>query len=240
MDYAVVTNPGTRDHNEDSFLALENDAGSLFVVADGLGGHGSGEVASAIAAETFRKRFIYDPADAGAFLPGAFMAAQSNILEEQKAQSSPFDMKTTCVALLIAEGICRIGYIGDSRAYVFRNNRIKARTLDHSVPQMLAASGEIKERHIRSHPDRNLLLRVMGNEWDSPCFELLEEIPLSGCQAFLVCSDGFWELCDEKKMRTSLKKSRKAAQWLRLMTEEVEKKGLGRETDNFTAIAVVC
>jgi len=238
MDYALITKPGTRENNEDSMVALENDVCSLFVVADGLGGHSGGEVASAIATDTFRECFDNGIDDAGAFFPETFMAAQLSILEEQKTRNTPYDLKTTCVALLITDDTCRIAHIGDSRAYVFQKNRVRLRTLDHSVPQMLVTSGSIKEKHIRNHPDRNRLLRVLGTDWDSPCFDASDDINISECRAFLLCTDGFWELCDEKKMCTFLKKSGNAAQWLGLMTDEVEKNGQGRDMDNFTAIAI--
>jgi len=240
MNFAHITNPGTRDYNEDAAVFLQGAAASLFVVADGLGGHGKGEVASAIATETFRKNFFDTTIPADAFIPETFLAAQYHIMQEQKAQNASFEMKTTCAALLIADGLCRIGHIGDTRTYVFAKNKVKMRTQDHSVPQMLVLSGEIKEKQIRKHPDRNRLLRVMGIDWDGPRYELTEALPLQACQAFLLCSDGFWELCDEKRMRTFLKKSKNAEEWLRMMTAEVEKNGKGQDMDNFTAIAVFC
>lgn len=240
MDYAFVSNLGTRDYNEDSVVALETDNKSLFVIADGLGGHGKGEVASAIVTDTFKKCFENENIDDDTFIPSTILESQSSILREQKAQNAPFEMKTTCAALLISNGMCRIGHVGDTRAYVFKKNKVKVRTLDHSVPQMLVMSGEIKEKHIRNHPDRNRLLRVLGIKWDSPLYEVSEDIPLSECQAFLLCSDGFWELCDEKMMCYFLKKSNYADEWLNMMSDEVNKNGKGTDMDNFTAITIMC
>ena len=240
MEYAYITKPGTRDYNEDSALYIESDTESLFVVADGLGGHGKGEVASAIVTETFKQNFESANIPADYFIPETILAAQYNILEEQKVQNATFEMKTTCVALLIADGICRIGHVGDTRAYCFSKNKVVSQTIDHSVPQMLVMSGEITEKQIRNHPDRNRLLRVIGIDWDSPRYELSEDFQIGDCQAFLLCSDGFWELCDEKKMGIYLKKSKNSEEWLQLMTKEVEKNGKGKDMDNFTAIAVIC
>lgn len=240
MDFAYITNAGTQAGNEDSFALSENEKGSLFVVADGLGGHGKGEVASAIASSAIKEYFEKSGADARSFLPEAFSEAQSRVLDGQKALNSPFDMKTTCTALLIADGICRICHIGDTRAYVFHRNKVKTRTLDHSVPQMLVASGELKEKHIRAHPDRNRLLRVLGVGWEAPQYELSKDIPLSECQAFLLCTDGFWELCGEKTMCAFLKRSANASGWLSLMEDEVKKNGKGTNMDNYTAVAVIC
>ena len=240
MDIAEITRPGSRDYNEDCAVILHRGEDYCFVVADGLGGHGKGEVASALATETFRQRFETAAVGDASFLPDTLLAAQQRILDEQKVQNAPFEMKTTCTALTVSGGIVRIGHIGDTRAYVFEKNRVRYRTLDHSVPQMLVLSGEIREKQIRHHPDRNRLLRVMGIPWDGPRFELAEECPLSSCQAFLLCCDGFWELCDEKKMSAFLKKSRTAQEWLQHMTQEVERNGQGQDMDHSTAIAVIC
>jgi len=242
MNYAMVSKLGNRDNNEDSITAIETDIGSLFVVADGLGGHGKGEVASAIVTETFQNMFknCSDTEKTSEFIAEAFNAAQSNIVEAQVSQNALDEMKTTCAALLVCGNFYVTGHVGDTRIYTFLNNKVKERTRDHSVAEMLAISGDIKEKKIRHHPDRNRLLRTMGITWNSPLYELTDDIQLSECQAFLLCTDGFWELCDEKKMCTYLKKSSCAEEWLNLMTVEVEKNGKGKDMDNYSAIAVSC
>ena len=131
-----------------------------------------------------------------------------------------------------------IGHIGDSRGYVFYKNKVKTRTLDHSIPQMLVLAKEIKEDMIRNHPDRNMLLRVMGVEWDEIMYELMQPISLKKCQAFLLCSDGFWELIDEKEMSTQLRKSNSVEEWLDNMVKIVENNGKYKNMDNYSAIAV--
>jgi len=240
MTYHSITHPGTRPINEDSAACLEQDGSLCFIVADGLGGHGKGEVASQKLVEVLAQAFAMGAEDGGAFLASAFTLAQDEIMAEQKRQNAQAEMKTTGVALTIIGGKCRWAHVGDSRLYMFRRNRVKARTLDHSVSQMLARAGDIKEKQIRFHPDRNRLLRVLGVEWDSPRFEISDEVNLAGCQAFLLCSDGFWEWIDEKRMCALLKKSASAEDWLAAMTREVEQAGSGHEMDNYTAIAVVC
>ena len=121
---------------------------------------------------------------------------------------------------------------------MFYKNKVKTRTLDHSIPQMLVLAKEIKEDMIRNHPDRNMLLRVMGVEWDEIMYELMQPISLKKCQAFLLCSDGFWELIDEKEMNAQLRKSNSVEEWLDNMVKIVEDNGKGKNMDNYSAIAV--
>lgn len=240
ITYKFITHIGDREHNEDSAICVELDGNYCFVVADGLGGHGRGDIASQKVIEVFNREFHVDRESNEHFWEHAFTNAQDEILNLQRAQRDKFGMKTTAVCLSIIGDICQWGHIGDSRLYVFGKNKVKCRTLDHSVPQMLALSGEIKEKHIRHHPDRNRLLRVVGVEWDSPRYEVSEELPLADCEAFLLCTDGFWEHIDPKKMGSLLKKSKTVDEWLDLMTAEVEKNGNGQDMDNYTAITVMC
>ncbi len=132
------------------------------------------------------------------------------------------------------------GHVGDSRLYAFAKNKVKLRTLDHSVPQMLVFAREIKEKQIRNHPDRNRLLRVMGIEWEKPMYELAEQTQLEKYQAFLLCSDGFWELIDEKQMCKLLKNSSTVEEWMQAMVEVIKQNGIGKNMDNYTAIALWC
>lgn len=238
--YATTTNVGNREINEDYLIAVDNGTTGCFFVADGLGGHDLGEVASKLAAETFYYAFnAYEEGTSiGAFLDETFMKAQNCIMQEQQACHAIDKMKTTGVALMVSEQYAAWGHVGDSRLYAFYKNKVKTRTLDHSVPQMLVLAGDIKEKQIRRHPDRNRLLRVLGIPWDGKRHEISDEMDRKNFQAFLLCSDGFWELIEEKMMCKQLKKSKTVEEWLSLMTAEVEKNGRGTNMDNYTAIAV--
>lgn len=237
LTYDIFTNRGGRPINEDSVGAFQNGANSCYVLCDGLGGHGMGEVASALVKDVFEDQFEKTD-DVVNFLGQTFMAAQDILMAEQALRNAKRKMKTTAVALAVDERNAYIGHIGDSRLYVFYKNKVKVRTLDHSIPQMLVLTKEIKEEQIRNHPDRSTLLRVLGIEWDEPMYELMAPIPLKKCQAFLLCSDGFWELIEEKEMCALLKKSNSVREWLCLMAEEVHKNGQGKNMDNNSAIAV--
>ncbi len=237
FEYAVFTNTGGRPINEDSVGVFQNGENHCFVVCDGLGGHGMGDVASSLAVAVFHDQFGKTD-DAVNFLGQTFLAAQDVLMAEQKARNAKRKMKTTGVAVVTDDRNAYIGHIGDSRGYVFYKNKIKTRTLDHSIPQMLVLAREIKESQIRNHPDRNTLLRVMGIEWEDPMYELMSPLPLKKCQAFLLCSDGFWELIEEKDMCTQLKKANSAQEWLDNMVNIVQANGMGKNIDNYSAIAV--
>ncbi len=236
--YSTISKQGGREINEDSLYCGHKGDSYCFLVADGLGGHGKGEVASQLAASCFAKTFLETQEETELFLCQAFTAAQEEILKEQKAAGLMNDMKTTGVALAIIHGVVQWAHVGDSRLYAFKKNKVVQRTLDHSVPQMLVLAGDIREKQIRNHPDRNRLLRVIGVEWEEPRYVLSDEYSMDEFQAFLLCSDGFWELIDEKKMGSFLKKSSSPEEWLEKMCGLVEKNGKGRNMDNYTAVAV--
>lgn len=237
IEYYMFTDKGGREINEDCVKTASYGDSYCFVLCDGLGGHGRGEVASALVAESIAQRFAAN-GDSDTFIETALDEAQEKLLSEQKRLHAPMEMKTTATVLTINGGEYKIGHIGDSRVYVFRKNKVLSRTLDHSVPQMLVLAGDIKEKHIRRHPDRNRLLRVMGVEWDSPRYEISESGTLKKGDAFLLCTDGFWEPITEKEMSKALKSSKSAEEWTAKMTELIRKNADLADMDNFSAVTV--
>ncbi|MFR1833057.1 MAG: PP2C family protein-serine/threonine phosphatase [Lachnospiraceae bacterium] len=238
VKFELLSNAGDREHNEDYIGMYQNGSGFCFVLADGLGGHGNGEVASQAAVDAVIQEFSNDKNRKAMDLSEFFRCAQEKILKLQEGDIHKRGMRTTLVVLELANDYAVYGHVGDSRLYVFRNGKIQTRTLDHSVPQMLVNAGELKEKKIRNHPDRNRVLRAMGEPSAPPKYELSTPIPLTPNMAFLLCSDGFWELIDEKKMEACLKKSANPAQWLEKMETIVKKNGKRKDMDNYSAIGV--
>lgn len=237
FQFATVTDKGSRKINEDSIGVFQNGDNFGCVLCDGLGGHGMGDEASKLVKDVFTDVF-YKTKDIKNFLKAAFCAAQDILLFEQSSKNAKNKMKTTAVSFVADNKNLYIGHIGDSRLYLFRKNKVMLRTIDHSVPQMLALSGDIKESEIRNHHDRNIVLRVMGIDWENEEFDLMKPISLKKCQAVLLCSDGFWELIDEKEMCNYLKSAGSVDEWLEMMQDEVRSKGTGKNMDNYSAIAV--
>lgn len=237
LQYATITNRGSREINEDSVGVFQKGEKFGCVLCDGLGGHGMGDEASKLVRDVFDDLFQKN-SSLTEYLDTSFCAAQEILLTEQQERHVGNKMKTTAVSMVTDQKNVYIGHIGDSRLYVFRKNKVKLRTLDHSVPQMLALSKDIKESEIRNHKDRNIVLRVLGTEWEEESYDLMKSIPLKKCDAFLLCSDGFWELIEEKEMCDYLKQSGSVDEWLEFMTDEVQRNGSGKNMDNYSAIAV--
>lgn len=238
VSYIKMSEPGSREINEDFVSIAEKGSQIVCVLCDGLGGHGKGEEASKLVANEIINFFVNNDNFIDR-MDEAFEIAQKKLLEEQKIKSAKHEMKTTAVILAITDKEVRWGHIGDSRAYMFKKFRYKKRTLDHSVPQMLVLARDIKEKEIRNHPDRNKLLRVMGVEWGASSYVISKKIKRKESLSFLLCSDGFWELIDEKTMSSLLKESgRDVKKWVDSMSDVVRTNGQGKNMDNFSAIAV--
>ena len=237
IDYALISNIGSRKVNEDTVSTIERDGAYGFVVCDGLGGQGMGDTASKLVAECFKSRFESSEINE-LFIPKAFDYAQSTLLEEKNKLNIKNQMCTTAVALAINENTAYVGHIGDSRLYFFEDGELTFKTLDHSLPQMLALQGEIKDEDISHHPDRNKLLRAFGTEWDKPMYATAKPITLNKNQAFLLCTDGIWEWITDTQLCELLKTSSRAKEWLDKIIKNVEHSSQNVERDNYSAVAV--
>ncbi len=238
IKYALLSEIGERKKNEDCIAECSGENGHLFVLCDGLGGHGSGEIASKTAIEAVKSTFLKEVLEPRELLRRCVEKAQRELYAIQSKMQRHDSCKTTITLLLIKDNVATYAHVGDSRVYVFQRNKLVERTLDHSVPQMLVMQGEIKEREIRFHEDRNRLIRVLGNDIEPPNLSISNEFSSEVDTQFLLCSDGFWEWIDEKEMIWHLRWSKSAQQWIDRMKAVVEKRGKGKHMDNFSAIAV--
>ncbi len=238
LKYASISKVGNRKYNED-FVKVSTVANrSCFVVCDGLGGHELGDRAAQMAGNTFIDELYYCESVPD-FMKSSFAIAQRKIHQYRKDNDIKSDMKTTAVCLVSDEIYMYVGHVGDSRFYGFKRSGGYIRTYDHSIPQILVQSGSIEESQIRNHPNRNMLLKALGDKTDEELCELQEPLNLQEFSAMLLCSDGFWELIDEEKMIKTLLDSFSAKDWLDKMIEIVEANGNGREMDNYSAIAIL-
>ena len=176
-----------RSNNQDSGYSGRQ----LFMVADGMGGHAGGDVASAIAT----KRIIEadqpyrTPQDAEFALQAALIAANSQLAETVFEHTELTGMGTTVSALVVLEGEVAIAHIGDSRIYLLRDGELSQITVDHTFVQRLVDSGRITEQEAMVHPRRSVLMRVLGDVESSPEIDTSILATLPG-DRWLICSDG--------------------------------------------------
>ncbi|MBL7979035.1 MAG: serine/threonine-protein phosphatase [Bacteroidetes Order II. Incertae sedis bacterium] len=236
---ALISHAGGRRVNQDfAQHATAPPNGSCWVVADGLGGHGGGEVAAETAVTKILEAFVQKPYPSTETITGCILAAQHAVLEKQDAYDSLKRMRTTLVMMVGDAQKVQWAHIGDSRLYCFRDRGLLEYTLDHSVPQALVDAGSILPSDIRSHEDRNRILRSLGNMNDLRPTIRPERFEVRTGDAFLLCTDGFWEYVHEIEMQADLAKSNQPEQWLKLMEERILSRVKG-ENDNYTAMAVM-
>lgn len=233
ISYSCLSKDGGRDINEDYLDVSIMPDRLAFILCDGLGGHGNGDIASQFVTESLKNSL-----EKAERLENSILIAQNGLLQLQRKSNAIHSMKTTLTCLTLEKDTAKFGYVGDSRIYCFEKGKYKLRSQDHSVPQMLASRGLIREEDIRFHEDRSKLLRVMGTEWDRPKYQIVDNIRLSGHLSFLLCSDGFWELIDERQMAKTLKRSETPQQWLEEMESIIQQNGQNTDMDNYSAIAV--
>ena len=205
--------------------------GLCVVVADGLGGHGGGADASAAAAELICSN--WDGAVREDYLSELVQAAHRRVLGMQTTLCS---MKTTVTLLAINGMKAAWAHVGDSRIYHFHDGRLVSQTRDHSASQIAVMLGNITEKEIRFHEDRNRVYRALGQDGDLKVdthFEALKP----GKHAFLLCTDGFWEYVVEQEMEKDLNASFSPGDWLEHMRSRLLAR-VPADNDNNTAAAV--
>lgn len=180
-----------RERNQDYIVTVRGRRYTLLVVADGMGGHNAGEIASKIAATTIRE-FIFKNFDSYTdiekLLHDAINASNSEVYNEAKRNENLEGMGTTATCCLVYCDKVYIGHVGDSRAYLINKVGIVKITQDHSYVQQLIDNGSITENEALNHPQRNLITRAVGTE------EYVEvdtkSMDINNGDMILICSDG--------------------------------------------------
>jgi protein phosphatase len=197
-----ITDTGmVRDHNEDSFSCRAYGKWSLFVVADGMGGHDAGEVASRIAVETVDKlaeEYLTRNEDPARLIEQAVQ--QANIAVRMEGMSRGSNMGTTLSLALISDTTAYIANVGDSRVYWMENGSIEQITRDHSLVAKLAEAGKLTREEARNHPRSNLLYRTIGTDEQIKVDTFQKDLRKGG--SLVLCTDGLWgEVSDEDIQR---------------------------------------
>lgn len=201
MKYSYITDPGkVRERNEDSVNIVENASGEiLMAVADGMGGHKDGEVASSIALNHIATRFksissVGNKEDAINWISEIVKEANALIYKYVAEHKESTGMGTTMVLALLTKDFLLVGNIGDSSGYVIKNKKLHKVTVDHTLVNLLVKSGEITEEDAKNHPKKNVLMRALGA---SPDVEMdIFNVEL-GVDGIFLCSDGLTNMLDD-------------------------------------------
>ncbi len=214
MDASVQTDKGcVREINEDSGRmvrpadpALLASKGTLVVVADGMGGHSAGEVASQMAADIVSRLYYETRAEPGAALKRAVEEANRQIHGAAAEDAEKHGMGTTCTALALCGGHAYAAHVGDSRLYMLRGKQLYQLSEDHSAVNEMVKLGIITKEQARTHEDKNVILRALGT---TPEVEVstLEPFAVREGDRYLLCSDGLHDLVLEDEIASVLSES---------------------------------
>ncbi len=192
-----------RAGNEDSFLIGD----AIFAVADGMGGHQAGEIASDAALEPLRELDpldVTDPSDVGEVLATSVRSANAVVVERAANDPDLEGMGTTLTAVAVREGQLYVAHVGDSRAYLLRDTeRMSQLTTDHTLVERLVQEGRLSRDEASTHPQRNVITRAIGHEATVE-IEILPPITLKDGDQILLCSDGLSGPVTDEAIATTL------------------------------------
>ncbi len=200
--YGATDTGLVRDTNEDSFIVDENLG--LFIVADGLGGHNGGEIASRLAVEAIAAYFkevseAKVKADLKVCIGSAIQKAHEAIIKASTENPLLGNMGTVLVMGLIdPDGNLYIANVGDSRGYLYRNKKLHLLTKDHSLVASLVKEGKIKAEEARGYPLRNIVTQIVGIEPVDDYYQ--REAILKENDIIILCSDGLWDMLPDKNI----------------------------------------
>lgn len=234
-----------RQHNEDSFLVEDN--ARLFLVADGMGGHAAGEIASRIAVDSISEFILHTKEDDGTWphaydeqfkrstnrLMAAVRMANTRVLEAMRKDARLRGMGTTVVACLADGDVMSFAHVGDSRAYLIRNDALKRITNDHSWVFEQVQAGMLTEAEAEKHPLRNVITRALGGALQvNPD---ASEIETKTGDVFLLCSDGLTGMVPEEEILRLVTENEKLEDACQKLIDTANERG---GLDNVTAILV--
>ncbi len=207
------TDPGkVRSHNEDSVTIVKNlNSEYLLVVADGMGGHKAGEVASSLAVNELSKRFselssIGTKEEAVVWLKEIIDEINVKILRYAEEHIDASGLGTTCVCSILTKDFLLFGNVGDSSGFVFKKGKLYKVTKDHTLVNILLESGEITENDAKTHPQKNVLMKALGAAEiiDVDIFEVIINNEEDKIDGIFLCSDGLSNMLTVEQMEKVL------------------------------------
>ncbi len=240
MHFAVAAGSDVgrvRKGNEDSFFADANEYRGLFMVADGMGGHAAGEVASQMAVEVvsvdLEKLKDLESADALEMVSLALRHANRSVFERSAAERDKMGMGSTASVLVLGDERFIIGHLGDSRIYLFRDGELRQITHDHSVVQEQIDAGLITRDAAKNHKQSNVITRCVGMGWDVEP-DITDGDVRQG-DVFLLASDGLTGMVDDWRLQQLLGSRATPDRLVDAMISEANARG---GVDNITVVVV--
>ena len=208
MKSFYLTDAGkVRDHNEDSVIILKNTNGDyLMAIADGMGGHSAGEVASSIAISYLGKRFNetflnMSKVDAVNWIRDCVNEINTLIFQHENTHPESKGMGTTLVMAILTKDYLLFGNIGDSSGFVIKDSEIHKVTYDHTLVNLLVSAGELTKEEAKDHPKKNVLMKALGASLhvDVDIFDCVMDI-----EQIMLCSDGLTNMLEKEQIEKVL------------------------------------
>lgn len=230
-----------RELNEDSYKIFGFEAGKpsgFCVLADGMGGHNAGEVASGAAVDIIAEELSaeIDETDSKKIalnIASAIDVANSRIYEMSISNYEQAGMGTTTVIAYVKDALVRVANIGDSRAYAVSDKEICRITIDHSVVEQLVQSGSITREDARRHPDKNIITRALGTE-EYVDADFFDYEPSDG-EVIMLCSDGLTEMVEEDDIKNIVTENESLEDAVKKLVDTANQNG---GVDNITVVAM--
>ncbi|HEB62708.1 MAG TPA: Stp1/IreP family PP2C-type Ser/Thr phosphatase [Bacteroidetes bacterium] len=208
LDYAVKTDTGSlRDNNEDAVKCINfnnEKKGFLAIVADGMGGHKSGEVASQMAVDILPVFYFESKGKNPDILNEAFQKTNMEILKKSHSNSIYSGMGTTCTALVVAKNKIYYAHVGDSRLYLFRDNDLIQLSKDQTLVQKMIDEGTLTKSEAINYPQKNIIWQAMGTTRSLDVQVNKNPLTLKEHDRLLLCSDGLTDLVSDMEIKQIL------------------------------------
>ncbi|MBQ8003287.1 MAG: Stp1/IreP family PP2C-type Ser/Thr phosphatase [Clostridia bacterium] len=200
MEYAALTDVGMKRHNnEDSYIINEVNKDKIFIVADGMGGHNAGEIASLEACRMIESFIINSTGDdIESIMREGVQKANRELFIRAAEDEKLNGMGTTIDVCVIKDGVLHVAHVGDSRVYLIDENSIEKITKDHSVVGMMIDSGTLTEEQAKVHPQRHYITRAVGTTMTVEVD--IEQRSIHSPQKILMCTDGLTNMVSKEEI----------------------------------------
>ncbi len=232
--YGISDIGRVRQNNEDYFC-ISSSVEGLYLVADGMGGHNAGEVASNLAIQTV-EQYISSNVDNDSLeniLSQALSSANDKVYNMSCNNSNMSGMGTTLTLALVKDNELYFAHVGDSRGYTLENGTLKQITTDHTLVEELYQSGTISQEEIKTHPQKNIITNAIGTE--IICKSDIEILPLSPVDKVLLCSDGLSNYLTNDEIEDVMKQNEIPQKICEILVEMANNRG---GDDNITVVVI--